>query len=120
MKDYVYVFVGIAIVTIGTFLILQESKQAGQNNLTPPAIRPQTPIGENLARTLAESSLIVKVALLGGGYHYDSIFYSENQNGTFVNVVYQSNNGTVGPLVVTEDRNLTRIIHVEFQPFRHY
>ena len=121
MQYAYYVGIGIAIVIIGTFLIFQfEPKQTEQNNPMPPTVKSQIPIAENLARTLAESHPLVKAVLMIGGYHYDGIFYSGNQNGTFVNVVYQSNNGTSGPLVVTEDRNSTRIISVEFQPYRHY
>jgi len=89
-------------------------------NLMDPKIISQTPIDENLARTLAESSIMVKAILMSGGYHYDGIFFSGNGNETLVNVVYQSNNGTAGPLVVTEDRHSTRIISVEVQPYRHY
>ncbi|MDE2589585.1 MAG: hypothetical protein KGL95_07965 [Patescibacteria group bacterium] len=74
---------------------------------------------------LAESSIIAKSAIWIFNYHFDSVFYTSGfgPNGTFEvshSVVYQSNNRSIGPLVVTEDPQSIRIIGIMIQPATYH
>lgn len=117
---YIYIGVGIAAVIVGSFLIFQlEFKRADQKYDIPPAVANlQTPTND-IAKTVAEKSLLIKTILSSGDYQYEGIFYSGNHGVTFVNVVYQSGHNITGPLIVTEDANSTKILSVEIQPKHH-
>ncbi|HJW20680.1 MAG TPA: hypothetical protein VJ571_09025 [Candidatus Nitrosotalea sp.] len=118
---YLYIGVGIAAVIIGSFLIFQlELKRADQNYAIPSSITNlQTPTND-IAKAVAEKSVLIRTILTGGDYQYEGIFYSGNHGVTFVNVVYQSNHHITGPLIVTEDANSTKILSVEIQPAKHH
>ncbi|MGI0066536.1 MAG: hypothetical protein ACREAT_07255, partial [Nitrosotalea sp.] len=108
---YWYVYIGIAVATviIGAFLIFHfESRRADQDTI-PPVADLQTPTNE-IAKTLAENSVLVKTIVSSGDYQYKGVFYSGNHGVTFLNVFYQSNSNVTGPLIVTEDANSTKIL----------
>ena len=121
------------IVAVGILLIFQMMPRSVPleniseiTNSTVPTIKAKTPVDENKARLLAESSPYVQSILSGSGFHYDGVFYISGygSNGTFqlltVNVTYQADNHTIGPLVVTEDPQLTKILNITIQQGVHY
>ncbi len=118
---YLYIGVGIAAVIVGSFLIFQlELNRADQKYAIPSSVTDlQTPTND-IAKTVAEKSLLIRTILKGGNYQYEGIFYSGNHGVTFVNVVYQSSHNITGPLIVTEDANSTKILSVEIQPAKHH
>src|SRR5579883_7095 len=75
-------------------------------------------VNEQKAIELAQEQSEVISKTIFFGYHYDSVAdtwsWDNNCNPTLtsVNVVFQSNNHDLGPLVVTEDPTLEKIINI--------
>ena len=83
-------------------------------------------VNEQKAISLAQVQPQVISKTIFFGYHYDSIAnsYSWDNNCTLtltsVNVVFQSNNHDLGPLVVTEDPTLEKIINIDVQEAKYF
>src|SRR6185437_10132963 len=83
-------------------------------------------VNEQRAISLAQAQPEVISKTIFFGYHYDSISNSWSWCGncdtmlTSVNVAFQSNNHDLGPLVVTEDPTLEKIIKIEVQEAQYF
>lgn len=83
-------------------------------------------VNEQKAISLAQAQPEVISKTIFFGYHYDSIANSWSWDSncdptlTSVNVVFQSNNHDLGPLVVTEDPTLEKIIKIEVQEAKYF
>jgi hypothetical protein len=83
-------------------------------------------VNEQKAISLAQSQPEVISKTIFFGYHYDSIAnsYSWDDNCTLtltsVNVVFQSNNHDLGPVVVTEDPTLGKVIKIDVQEAHYF
>lgn len=83
-------------------------------------------VNEQKAISLAQAQPEVISKTIFFGYHYDSIAntWSWDSNCdpilTSVNVAFQSNNHDLGPLVVTEDPTLEKIINIEVQEAKYF
>lgn len=83
-------------------------------------------VNEQKAVSLAQAQPEVISKTLFSGYHYDSISegwsWDSNCNLTLtsVNVAFQSSNHDLGPLVVTEDPTLEKIIKIETQEAKYF
>ena len=83
-------------------------------------------VNEQKAVSLAQAQPEVISKTIFFGYHYDSIVNSWSWDGkcdptlTSVNVAFQSNNHDLGPLVVTEDPTLEKIIKIEVQEAKYF
>ena len=83
-------------------------------------------VNEQKAISLAQSQPEVISKTIFFGYHYDSIAnsYSWDNNCTLtltsVNVAFQSNNHDLGPVVVTEDPTLEKVIKIDVQEAHYF
>ena len=120
---YVYLFACVVIVSIGTFAMYYFTSTQSYNVVTPqsPQGTPDCVAYIPKAKELVETS-IPQPIMSGNNFHLDGIqcVYGTAPNGTRellgVKLDYESNNPSVGTLIVTEDPMLTKVINATLVP----
>ena len=123
MHSYVYIFVCVAIVSIGIFAMYYFTPMQSYNVVTPQSRQGTADcIGYYpKAKELAENS-IPPYIMTRNNFHPDGIqcIWGTAPNGTRellgVKIDYQSNDSSVGTLVVNEDPMLNQVINATLVP----
>lgn len=123
MHSYVYIFVCVAIVSIGIFAMYYFTPTQSYNVVTPQS-HPGTPDCIRYypkAKELAENS-IPSYIMTRNNFHPDGIqcIWGTTPNGTrellSIKMDYQSNDSSVDTLVVNEDPMLNQVINATLVP----